>query len=604
MATLITCRNLSKSYAGRPLFTGLSIAFDDAERTGLIGPNGAGKSTLLRILAGLAEPDDGEVHVRRGLRVAYVPQDEQFPPGLTAHAALLRALDGSTLDEHDRETRAAILLDQLEFRNPQQPVAELSGGWKKRLSIAAGLIREPDLLLLDEPTNHLDLASVLWLEELLLRTRVPFIVVTHDRYFLQDVVSRMVELSPAYPDGCYSVDGSYQRFLEKRAEFLAGQKTTQAAMASRARREIAFLESNSHALLDDLADIKARNNLNLAAGIAFDASGRQTRKLIAAKGISKSLGGRLLFSDVDLLLAPGTRLGLLGANGSGKTTLIRTLIRALEPDTGEVQHAADLKIVLFDQQRATLPRELPLREALAGKLDFVEYAGQKTHVNGWAERFLFRNTQLNTPVGELSGGEQARILIARLMLQPADVLILDEPTNDLDIPSLDVLEESLTNFPGAVILVSHDRFMLERVSTKLLVLLGDGKIGRYGSLPPAEAALRRAIVARDAAARPAEAKNRAAAAAPGGSAAPAPAKARPAKLTFKEQKELEGMEAAIAKAEADLAAATAAASDPKIATNHVELAAACAAMEKAQAEVDRLYARWSELEAKREAAGA
>ncbi|MCC6358067.1 MAG: ABC-F family ATP-binding cassette domain-containing protein [Phycisphaerales bacterium] len=623
MPTLVTCNRITKSFHARPLFRDLTFSVGDTDKLGLIGPNGSGKSTLLKIVAGLETPDDGDVSARRGLKFVYVAQDDRFPAGATALHVVADALAGTVAEPHERETRAAIQLGRLEFENLDAPVESLSGGWLKRLSIARALVQEPDLLLLDEPTNHLDLAGVLWLEKTLKEARFPFVFVSHDRYLLDSVATRIVELNPAYADGCYNVDGPYSTFLIRREELLSGQKSTQQSLAGVVRREVEWMlrgrkaqtikaQARKDAAMEkaaDLQDLQRRNRLaDQAADIDFDATGRRTRKLIALEGVSKSLGGKPLFENVSLLLSPGTRLGLLGDNGMGKTTLIRVLTGALEPDTGRVFHADDLQVVLFDQKREELPRGASLMTALSPTSDTVYFQGRPIHVGGWAQRFLFASEQLNMPIEQLSGGEQARILLARLMLKPADVLILDEPTNDLDIPTLGVLEESLESFPGAVVLVTHDRYMLDRLCTEMIALEGGGRVGYYGSLGHWSNEQQRREKEADATkfgagatAAKASPKSGVGPLCPTASSAASANETAggigpPRKLKYSEKLELEQIEGRILEAESALEKARAAAEDPKIASDHVELQKRYAALETAQAEVDRLYARWQELE--------
>ncbi len=623
MPTLVTCNRITKSFHARPLFRDLTFSVGDTDKLGLIGPNGSGKSTLLKIVAGLETPDDGDVSARRGLKFVYVAQDDRFPAGATALHVVADALAGTVAEPHERETRAAIQLGRLEFDNLDAPVESLSGGWLKRLSIARALVQEPDLLLLDEPTNHLDLAGVLWLEKTLKEARFPFVFVSHDRYLLDSVATRIVELNPAYADGCYNVDGPYSTFLIRREELLSGQKSTQQALAGVVKREVEWMlrgrkaqtikaQARKDAAMEkaaDLQDLQRRNRLaDQAADIDFDATGRRTRKLIALEGVSKSLGGKPLFENVSLILSPGTRLGLLGDNGMGKTTLIRVLTGALPPDTGRVFHADDLQIVLFDQKREELPRGASLMTALSPTSDTVYFQGRPIHIGGWAQRFLFASEQLNMPIEQLSGGEQARILLARLMLKPADVLILDEPTNDLDIPTLGVLEESLESFPGAVVLVTHDRYMLDRLCTEMIALEGGGRVGYYGSLGHWSNEQQRREKGADATkfgagatAAKASPKSGVGPLCPTASSAASANETAggigpPRKLKYSEKLELEQIEGRILEAESALEKARAAAEDPKIASDHVELQKRYAALEAAQAEVDRLYARWQELE--------
>ncbi|HET6386732.1 MAG TPA: ABC-F family ATP-binding cassette domain-containing protein [Armatimonadota bacterium] len=610
MSILLSCQSLSKSYTGRPLFKEISFGIAERQRIGLIGPNGSGKSTLLKILAGVETPSSGVVSLRRGTRLGYIPQIDEFSPGLTAEKTLLHALQGRELDDHERELQVQITLGKTGIPDADQPVESLSGGWKKRLAIACELIRDPDLLLIDEPTNHLDLEGILWLEKLLRTAPFAYLVVSHDRYFLENVTDRVVELNRAYPDGFFGAEGAYSDFLVKREEFLHAQAHQEMALANRVRREVEWLRRGPQArttkaqgrikqagqMIENLADLRIRNSQGKLTSIDFDATGRRTRELIVVRDLQKSLGGRTLFRKLSFALSPGMKLGLMGPNGSGKTTLLRLLTGALQPDAGLIKAADGLRVVFFDQSREQLDLNITLRAALAGDRDTVDYRRRTTHVSAWASRFLFASEQLNLSVSELSGGEQARILIARLMLQPADVLILDEPTNDLDIPSLEVLEESLLEFPGAVALVTHDRFMLDRVSTELLSL--DGKGGArffadYAQWQAAQTAAETAAAGRQKSAAPAPNTR-------------SPSAARPllaSGLTSKEQKELNAMEAKISAAEADMQGRMEAMSDPALAADYVRLHQLSEEVHAAQEKVEKLYARWEELEKRAEAVG-
>lgn len=475
---MLNAEALSKSYGSKSLFSGLNFSIFAQDRIGLIGPNGSGKSTFMKILAGLDEADSGILARKKGLKVGYLPQTCEFPDKNPYELML----------EYGDELQVKQWMSRVGFRGDEPSASRLSGGWKKRLRLVQEMIGAPDLLLLDEPTNHLDLDGVLFLEKFLQRDAPTYLLVSHDRTFLSHVTNRILEIDPVYPGGLLSINAPYQEFLVQKEKFLAGQLETERSLASQARKEVAWLRAGvkarttksrsrierAHELLDDLSDVKRRNQQK-RADIDFVSSERETRKLLTAKNIEKTLGGRKLFSALDFTLSPGTRLGLMGQNGCGKTTLLRLLANELEPDMGTLKRADDLKIVYFDQHRNQLPDHLTLHEALSPNGDFVDYHGEKIHVNGWCKRFLFKPEMLKMPIDKLSGGERARIAIAHLMLQPADLLLLDEPTNDLDIPTLETLERSLLEFPGAIVLITHDRSMLDRVCNSLLSVV-DGKL--------------------------------------------------------------------------------------------------------------------------------
>ncbi len=591
---LLSCEAVGKAYGTRSLFEGLSFGLFEGDQLGLVGPNGSGKSTLLKILAGLESPDRGTRSVRGGVRVGYVPQDPVLPRGVLVEEVIASALP--ELDEAERSGGIARALGLGGFADGRAEVDTLSGGWKKRLAIAQAFAPGPDVLLMDEPTNHLDVEGILWLEGVLADRVRAVIVVSHDRYFLEHVATRMLELNRAYPAGLFQTDGRYSDFLARRDEFLRGQAAYEESLANIVRREIAWLRRGAKArstkakgrikeagrLIAELGDARTRGAV-ATTGIDFTASQRRTRRLLVARGLSKALGGRTLIRGLDLTVTPGMRVGLMGPNGSGKTTLLNLLAGSLAADAGEIERAPGLRLVRFEQHRAGLDPAQSLRRTLAPEGETVVFQGRSVHVASWAKRFLFRPEQLEMPVGRLSGGEQARILIARLMCEPADVLILDEPTNDLDIPTLEVLEDSLAEFAGGLVLVTHDRLMLDRVSTVIVALDGLGGALTYADYGQWEAA-------RGARTRPSL---------PAGPAPSAPPpRQRTKRLGYREQREWEGMERAILDAEAAAAACERTAADPGIASNPAALQTSYAALEAARAEIARLYARWAELEAK------
>lgn len=547
------------------------------DRIGLIGLNGCGKSTLLKILSGLEKEDRGIIAAQRGLKIGYLSQDCEFSD-VSSKQVLIDVL--GHLPDYERERLAEEWLSRLGFINIDIQASRLSGGWKKRLGLARELILSPDILLLDEPTNHLDLEGVLWLEKFLKSQDITYLIVSHDRYFIQHVSDKIIEIDRVYPAGMLAIDGSYENFLSKKEEFIQGQINQERSLATKARRETEWLRAGvkarttksqsrideAHDILEAHADVKSRNTKKTAE-IGFAASERETRKLIVAKNLKKELGGKELFRNLDFTLSPGTRLGLMGPNGSGKTTLFRLIAGDNEPDQGTIKRAEGLQIVTFDQHRMQLPLDMTLRDALSPKGDYVDFRGQKIHVNGWCKRFLFSPDILEMPIRQLSGGERARIAIAHLMLQKADVLLLDEPTNDLDIPTLEALEESLMEFPGAVVLITHDRCMMDRVCNSILSLGNPEHVDVYADYSQWEkATLMRAMPQK---------------------------KQEPKKGIPRGTKDRDAIEKKIEKAEEALKVLThrleAVSADP------IELEKVCKEISLAETQIEQLYLRWEEL---------
>jgi ATP-binding cassette subfamily F protein uup len=591
MASLINVSAISKTFGIAPLFENITLNINEGDRLGLIGPNGAGKSTLLEILTGRRDPDTGNVALRKGTRLAYVTQDSQFPAGLTVRQVVHRAMSEAKTPEDEKLAREAETLGRAGFEDLDQQASSLSGGWRKRLAVAEALVQSPDIVMLDEPTNHLDLAGIAWLEELLNSASFACVVVSHDRYFLENVATAMVELNPAFPNGTFYVTGNYSTFLEKKGEFLHAQAKHQDALENRVKTEMEWLRRGPKAratkskaridkaqeMIGELKDLKIRTRVELT-DIDFSATDRKTKRLVHLEGVSHGFGDSVLFDNANFTITAGMRVGLVGANGSGKTTLLRLLKGEIAPMKGEIVRAENLRIVSFDQIRE-IDQNLTLRRALAPDSDSVIYRDRVTHVASWAAKFLFTSEQLNQPVRRLSGGERARVLIAKLMLEPADLLLLDEPTNDLDIPTLEILEESLLDFPGALVLVTHDRYLLDRVATVVLGLDGKGGAERFADYSQWNEW--------QTAKKPAKASN-----------VPAPKAAQvKKKLSYIEARDYETIEHRVAEAEVALEAqhdaVQAAAS-----IGGKELEAAMKELEKRQLAVDELYERWAELEGK------
>ena len=605
MPPLISVQEISKGFGAAPLFRDISFAISEKDCIGLIGPNGSGKSTLLRILAGEVSPDTGEIAVRKQLRLSYVAQESMFDSGITVRRVAENALENSKVPESDRGARFAETLGRAAFENLEAQATELSGGWQKRLAIVEALVRAPDVLLLDEPTNHLDLAGIEWLESVLEQARFACVVVSHDRYFLENVANDMAELSRIYPDGVLRVRGNYSTFLENKEAFLHAQSKRQEALENLVHSEIEWLRRGAKArtrkskariskageLIGELANLNARTR-SATAQIDFSANDRKTKRLIELENVSYKPAGRTLFENLDFTITAGMRVGLVGPNGSGKTTLLRLLRGELNPTGGEIRRADWLRIVHFDQSRE-LDENMTLRRALAPQGDSVIYQDRVIHVAAWAARFLFSAEQLNQPVERLSGGERARVLIAQLMLQPADVLLLDEPTNDLDIPTLEILEASLLEFSGSLVLVTHDRYMLDRISNIVLGLDGRGVAESYADYSQWESwqserkqTMRASVrtAARDAAS----------------GVTSAPPSALKKKLSYLEAREYAGLEQRVAYAEQALQARRAQLEDPAIASDGARLVSVQSEIEAAQALVDELYSRWVELSGKQE----
>jgi len=655
MPPILNAQSVTKQFGAKPLFLNVSLTVEDGDRIGLIGPNGAGKSTLLALLAGQVEPDSGELAVRKRARAAYVPQDSRFAPGLTIRQVLENALAAAHVNEAEREGRLRELTGRAGFADLNAEAASLSGGWRKRLAITEAMVIEPEVMLLDEPTNHLDLAGIEWLEELLRTSSFASVTVSHDRYFLESTSSQIVELNRVFADGLFRVKGTFSRFLEEKQAYLESQSKQQESLRNQVKTEIEWLRrgpkarttkskariDSANEMIGQLKAMDSRTTVN-SAGIDFEASQRKTKRLVeftdvacdvpavgpgfipditptALKGhdfsraennqgdtralapegssptnSTEAPAVRRLFTGLNFILTAGMKVGLVGPNGSGKTTFLRLLRGEIEPAEGTIRRADTLRLVYFSQMRE-LDESLTLRRALAPESDSVIHQGRTVHVASWAARFLFTSEQLNQPVRNLSGGERARVLIAKLMLEPADVLLLDEPTNDLDIPTLEILEENLLDFPGALILVTHDRYLLNRVASTVLGLDGRGHTGQFADYAQWEDWLEEQSDAQDKANRRSDGSSKGQQASAASATSASTSSSSKKKLSYLEAREFATIEHKVEVSDARLAAARDHVEHPDVATNSTALQEALKELDAAQHENDTLYARWAGL---------
>lgn len=594
---LLTAHRLNKSFASRMLFRELSFGVPKGARIGLVGANGAGKSTLLKIIAGVTRPDSGDVIMGRGLRIAYLEQEPRFSPEQTVRDLLNTSLENAGSDAWDpavikrlEQTLSKLGLSEID----EQAVGSLSGGWRRRAQLAAALVTEPDLLLLDEPTNHLDTDSILWLEEFLSEGSISYVLVSHDRLFLTRTVNAIYELDHRHPNGILTIDGDFSTYLERKAELMAGLGERERRLSNRLRRETEWLRRGAKArqtkqrariegaetLAQDVAQLKSMNRKR-RLDLNFSDDGRAPEKLIDARLISRKMGERTLFADLELLITSRSRIGLMGRNGCGKTTLIKILLGTEQPTTGKVVRADALRVVHFEQGRDTVDPTKSVLRNVASEGDSVVFQNRAVNVKGYLSKFQFTAEQVDLPAGRLSGGERARLRIAQALLEPASLLILDEPTNDLDFDTLEVLEEALDEYSGAVVVVSHDRTFLDNVTDEIWAFdtIEAPKLTRYASYFQWERE-------RETYAQQVKQLAKADAA-----KATAP---KPKKLSFKEKFEFESMEKRIHELEAQLQSKENAVASLPLS----EQTSAYSEIAAMQVQLESLFSRWAELESR------
>ncbi len=587
MTAILTLQNVGKSFGTRRLLRGVSFAVHDEDRIGLVGVNGSGKSTLLRMLVGGAgeEADAGLITRKRGLELEYLPQEPQLP----ADAQVIDVLRGRDEEHEIRGLAAALGVPPFSAR-----IGDLSIGERRRVALARALLAKPELLALDEPTNHLDARTVEWLEERLRAHAGALVLVTHDRYFLDRVATRIIELDRG---AIHAYEGGYHTFLEKQAERLENESARERERASFVRRELDWIRrgpsargTKQKARIDrfDAAVAAKPGATDLPTGpmqLRLPMGARLGKSILELRAVSKTLSGKQLYKDLSLIMKPGDRIGIVGPNGAGKTTLVRTILGQVAPDSGEVIVGLNTKFSFLDQGRAELRDDATVLEEVAGDSEHVFLEDGPVHVRTFLRMLLFADGFADTPVGTLSGGERSRVQLAKLLRAGGNVLVLDEPTNDLDLMTLGVLEEALVDFPGCELVVSHDLWFLDRVATSILAFDGDGEVsfweGNYTSWLAKRTKRAAPAVVTDA---PTTART---------------VKTGPKKPTFAEKQEFSTIEKTIEAAEQRVAALEAELSDPAIyKTRAAEVPALVASLDGARREVERLYARWQELEQK------
>ncbi len=594
MSVLISVHELKYAFSHRVLFEGLTFSISTGEKIALIGQNGAGKSTLLKILAGIMEPDSGTVSRGRGVKVGYLSQSPELNEELTAREAVYESV--TSTDDWSQVGAAEEAMSRLKI-SPEMKIKELSGGWRKKVALARELAKNPEVLLLDEPTNHLDVESILWLEDWVRNSPLCILTISHDRSFLNRIGSRVIEVDRRNPGGILSVDGNYEQFVKVKEEYIEAQISREESLKNVLRREVEWLHrgakartTKQKARIDRAEDLKVEvkdlgaKNATQSLKLEFENAERGPKKMVELKDVSKSYGTKKILQNFSIKITPKTRLGLMGMNGVGKSTLIKLISGAEKPDSGIIESADRLEIAYFEQNREMLDPNISVLKTVCPSGETVEFQGRKIHVRGYLDRFLFSGNQVDVMVGKLSGGEQSRILLALLMLTPANMLILDEPTNDLDLQTLAMLEDCLEEFPGAVILVTHDRSFMNAVCNQILAMpemITFTDIDQWEKWFKLEqkkkAELERTTVAQTAVSAP---------------------KIEKKKLSYKEQIEFDKMEEKIAAKEARLTELEAISSQPQIASNSIELQKLTQEMGSLQFEIGDLYERWSELEQK------
>jgi len=583
---LISAENLQKNYGTKQLLSNITLYLDRGDKIGVIGVNGTGKSTLLRVLSGTEEPDEGRVDRDPGVTVSYLPQNPVFPEGAEVLAYVV-----STLPEDERASRefeAKTMLTKLGVAMFDEKIANLSGGQRKRIALAATLLRSADVLILDEPTNHLDSEMAGWLEQYLQKFTGGIIMITHDRYFLQNVANRILEM---YLGKSYEYEANYEKYLELKLQRLEMAQASERKRQSILRVEKQWIMRGARARstknkahiqrYEELRDMDAPETEDSMKTIAAGAS-RLGRKTVELENISKSFGDKCVIRDFSYNLLRNDRIGVVGRNGAGKSTLLNIIAGTLQPDEGSIDYGATVKIGYFSQEGAELDLEQKACEYIREIAPYLETNEGQISATMMMEKFLFTSDLQYSLIGKLSGGERRRLFLLGILMSAPNVLLLDEPTNDLDIETLQVLEDYLHTFPGAVISVSHDRYFLDKTATSIFEVADNGEINRFvgGYSDYAEAVKDREVSA------PKEKKEKP-------KQTPEPARTQKLKFSFKEQREFETIDDTIAETEGKIEALEA--EIEKNAADYVKLSELMAEKEALSAELERLMDRWMYL---------
>ncbi|MGA2781013.1 MAG: ABC-F family ATP-binding cassette domain-containing protein [Smithella sp.] len=591
MAVLLNLDKISKSFGIKALFTDLCLTVNEGDKIGIIGNNGTGKTTLTKIMVNMEGANTGNIAIRKNLKTAYIPQVSTY----SANANVWDIVAGTAIsDFKNADVKTATALSIAGFTDYTVKVNTLSGGWSKRLDIACGIVNEPELLILDEPTNHLDYQALAWLESFLCSAKFTWVMVSHDRFLLERCANRIIEINKRYEGNIFQSDGKYHDFLEKHLQYIEQQNRLEAVMSNKVRAEIEWLRrgpkarrtkakyriDEAHNLIKELADLKERKQTSRTE-IDFTSSNRKTKLLVKIKNINKSFGDKHILKNFTANFTTGLRIGLLGGNGVGKSTFLKLLSKKIEPDSGSVEHADNLKIVYFDQSRESLHQQKTIKQYLADGNDTVIFKDRQVHMASWIKRFGFSPEQMDSPIAKLSGGEQARILIAKLMLQTADILLLDEPTNDLDIRTIETLEDNLMEFGGLLVIVSHDRYMISRVCSLFIGFTTDAQANFFADYEQWEESLKTNKKENAADARKADKDKR--------------PKKEKTKLSYKEKLELENVEKQIEILDEKIKSLEAQLSDPKNFSDFILLHKLTEEIALNKEALEKFYQRWEYL---------